>query len=323
MTRELKVSQFDFLYDIENEGYFSKSSGSGFGDCTFIKTVTITGVSTVDENGTIPVQFYWSRNGSHYPTTPYNDDVQVFSVGINESITIAFNKLLFNTETLTFSKGNDDTNVNHSIRVFVNSIKLLGDGKYSKEQVLYCLGDSIANPSAFVNRVNGHMNCQVKLEINEAGGDYRIVHVSDQSQTSTAFVNRLKANNYIIRRADVIMIAYGVNDVGLGVTDEQWISNINYIIKWKKQNYQNSKLIFVSPSPINDDTNYNRCKALHALTKTTINGIAKVYDIDISEAFTDRSIGMYLTDLVHLNQNGHDACASVLAPQLKNILGLT
>lgn len=325
MIRELATKNFDYLYDIENEGfYISGKNGNvinGIGHTSFVKSIIITAIATEGGTGLIPVLFAIAKSGTIYPL----DNASLINLPYNGSIEIKLNRILEIGESLIIKKDTSDVISTHTVSSLVNAIKISGDGLFYKSKVMYCVGDSVADLSgagAYVTRVNGHMHNIAKVGINAYGYDTRITSVSRSGKTSSDFRAELDNERWLIRKADLLIWQFGINDAAANVSSSNWESNLDHFIAWRNANYPNAKLVFITPNPVSDNTNNSRQIALNAITATKASIVNKIYYIDISSAYSERTYGgTYLHDGVHPNQAGHDACGLIIKNRMLEILG--
>ena len=230
------------------------------------------------------------------------------------TMTIELNKLLQQGEALFVSRAT--TEINGAIGVVTTGYRVSADTNFKAKRVIYGLGDSIANPSSYVTRYNGHMWNIAKLEVNKSianGGkayDARLAFDSMSGKTSTDLVNTLKAGRKVIDQADVILFQHGVNDAYQGTTDLVWNQNLQYMIDWRDANYPNAKLVFLGATPLasSETTENARLVELRAIQATYEDIPNNVYyfgmDTIILPNYTASST--YFTDAIHPTQASHD-----------------
>ena len=245
-----------------------------------------------------------------------------------ETITFELNKLLQPGEAIYVERASNEYNGN--IRVLTTAYRLAGDSNFKAKKVIYGLGDSIANPSSYVTRYNGHMWNIAKLEVNKSvanGGkayDARLVVDSMSGKTSTDLVNTLKAGRKVIDQADVILFMHGVNDAYQGTTDLVWNQNLQYMIDWRDANYPNSKLVFLGATPLasSETTQNARLVQLRAIQATYQDIPNNVYYFGMDTIVLPNYTGFstYFTDAIHPTQASQDLYGAGLGTYLKTIL---
>jgi len=248
-------------------------------------------------------------------------------ISVNSSIVLQVDKILQQGEQLLLQKGTNEKN--GDINYVVSGYKISADTNFDAERVMYCLGDSIANLSSYVNRFGGHMHWQARTALNairinpyDKGYDCRIVSDSMSGKNSTDLVNDLKAGMKIIRRANLILFQHGINDAYQGTSDGAWNANLTYMIAWRDANYPDAKLVFVGATPLKTgDTYLTRLGQLRTIEATYHDPSNNVYYVSLESAYPDVSSGSpYFTDSIHPSQLGHDACATILNPFLAGIV---
>lgn len=240
---------------------------------------------------------------------------------INTAITIPIKMLLTNKEAIYLKQDNAEPAAN--VQLIVNGIELMGDANFHAPKVIYSLGHSVADLSAYVSRFDGHMFNIAKGKLNENGLKYRIVGDTMPGLTSTQLIDTLKEGRKIVTQSDILIFNHGINDAFQNTTDQQWQENIAYFIAWGKKYYPKSVIVLLGDIKVsnNHPTENTRLDQLRTILATYEDTSKKIYYFGLDTIVLPNydANSTYFVDGVHLTQEAHDIIGEGLGAFLASI----
>jgi lysophospholipase L1-like esterase len=325
--KKLQVSDdFNPIWDIKNEGRpvaNLDANNKGY-DC-YIESLHY----TVHCTDNLPIQVVLQIGDSNqnlgqlaysYVTVP------------NGAYTIPINRLIrMGSTEIKIQVPNTGINAGRTISsgYYVVGQQIPQLSQFDEDNVIYSLGDSIDVLNAYVTRVCGHRNYQMLTELRKSGYDCRLASLAISGKSLNQFVEYFKQGYGQIRKASVILVQMGVNDVGQGVSNSTFATNLDYMKTWRNSLYPDAKLVICKGSPSNEISTYpdsvSRNNVQRGFNTQIDNFISSnvgnnIYMIDVFNNFPQNP--SLFTDQVHPTQAGHDIMGTILTNGMKSILGI-
>jgi lysophospholipase L1-like esterase len=306
------------LNDIQLEGKMLFTLKTpGLGSALYVDSVIV--MATSPTNAPVKFNFGTALNGS-FVAGQY-EGPSAF-IGANTSIQIPVKKIFKYGESLFIQKSTDESV--GIISFIANSYKISEDINFAAKNVIYCLGDSVANLDGYISRVGGHMFNVAKLSVNTIGYNSRMIADSMSGKSSTDLVNSLKNGLKVVRQADVILFMHGINDAYQNTTDANWRLNLEYMINWRNLNYPKSKLVLVGATHLSntESTQIERLAQLRAIESTYADANNNIYYKSMADVVLPNynPNSTYFTDGIHPTQASHDLYGAALGAFLKTIV---
>ena len=327
--RKLKTSEdFNPIWDIKNEGRpvaNTPANNKGY-DC-YIETLHY---SAYCADG-LPISMVLQIGDS---TQDLGQLSYSYVTVPNGAYSIPINRLIrMGSTEIKVSPGAGGINGGRTI---VSSYYIVGQevpqmSQFDEENVIYCLGDSIDVLNSYVTRVAGHKNYQMLGSLREIGYDCRLASMAVSGRSLNQFIEYFKNGYGQIRKASVILIQHGANDIGQNVTNEKFLENLQYMKKWRDSLYPDAKLVVCKVAPSNENGQYRANGVVRNNVQRGYNTVidnflaqnpnSNIHTIDVfSQVPQTPSLW---ADGVHLSQTGHDLVGTILATGMKTILALT
>lgn len=306
------------VMDIQLEGkYLVNLKTPGLGSSLYVDGVTILSASA---SANAVLFNFGTTLGGAFVASAYESSIA--SMAPNSSVFIPIKKILKYGEALFIQRASSETV--GTISAIINGYLISGDTNFSAKNVMYFLGDSVANLDGYITRVGGHMFNTAKLAVNTIEYDARLIADTMSGKTSTDLVNSLKNGLKIVRQADIILFMHGINDAYQGTTDAVWRTNLEYMISWRNINYPKSKLVFVGATHLSNTqtTQITRLAELRAIESTYANAGNNIYYKSMADVVLPNynPSSTYFTDAIHPTQASHDLYGAELGTFLKTII---
>lgn len=326
--RKLPVSQDDIILIIKNEGIpISQIEANSKGFDFYVQSINVSAYCSDGLPMDVVFQLNELKSGSEGSST-----LRL----MNGTVSIQVNSIYrLSKGEPKFTANNSGINLGRTIDVkyHVFGHKFPQLSKFTENNVILCLGDSIDVLNAYVTRAAGHRNYQMLRSLRGAGYDCRLASLAISGNSLDQFVGYFKDgySNASYQKADVILIQHGANDIGQNVTDTKFSENLLYMKTYRDENYPNAKLVFVQVAPSNISGAYATDGTIRNARQVTFNTLIRnfvlanpnsnIYTIDCYTGFP--MVSTNWADGVHFTQAGHDILAPMLANGMKTILGLT
>lgn len=323
------VDVHEAFYDIQNEGVFIAGIPTmDKGYDIYIQSIIVNAYCTDN----LPIEIYLQIgdnnqfSGTMYTTFTIKGDGSTFSIPINANIRGGRYELKFSKTNAAINNGRIITT-----NSFITGFKIPMLSQFTEKNIILSLGDSIDILNSYVTRIAGHKNLQMIQSLRQSGFDCRLSAVSISGNSLNQFVQYLKTGLFGIRKADVILIQHGANDVGQNVSNATFLSNLNYMKLYRDANYPYAKLVIAKMMPSNTSGTYFTDGTARNLIQggfnTQINSFVSantgnnIYKADIFTSFPSTNASYY-ADGIHLTQAGHDFAATLLINEMKSVLNL-
>jgi lysophospholipase L1-like esterase len=266
------------------------------------------GDTIVKRNSTKQIQYNIGTTlNAGYITNQYQNYSANF-ISPNASVNFEINKILNPNEALLIQKSNVE--LAGTVSVTTVGYTINSDTNFNASEVIYSFGDSVRNPSGYIDRYNGHMDNIAKLQVNDAGRDFRLVSDYMSGKTSSDLIVTLKSGQKIINQADLIIFNHGINDAYQGTTDQEWQDNIDFFIKWCRRYYPNSNILLLGATKLantqtTENTRLDELRVLQA-AKSDIPNKIWYYGLDTVVLPNYNPAAEYFTDNIHPTQASHD-----------------
>lgn len=323
------VDIHEAFYDAQNEGVFIASmptQNKGFD--IYIQSITINAYCADN----LPISMYLQiGDNNQYSGTMYTQ----FQINSGSSVSIPINMFVRGGRyEFKFLKDSTTMNTGRTINVnsFITGFKVPMISQFTEKNVILSLGDSIDVLDSYITRILGHKNLQMIQSLRQSNFDCRLATVSISGNSLNQFVGYFQTGLFKIRKADIILVQHGANDIGQGVSNATFLANLNYMKTYRDANYPSAKLVIVKMMPSNTSGTYYTDGTARNLiqagfntqidTFVAANTANNIYKIDVFTSFPSTTASYY-ADGVHLTQAGHDFAATLLTAGMKSILGLT
>lgn len=189
------------------------------------------------------------------------------------------------------------------LRGIVNGIAITADLNFNADKVIMWIGDSVSrgtsmggttfndqNWTAAVNPFD-HFSFQVRNHFQRRGYDVRLINKSMGSYKSTDATALIKFGWYDVDQVDCIFYQMGINDTGIGTPTSNAVFNANLdaIIDYRDRIHPNAKVVFVGPSPLNNNTQETQLINFRSLMSARASVPSNIYYVSLESAF-DRTV---------------------------------
>jgi len=327
MAKNFPVDTAQIFYDMKNEGTTTTAfNKEDKGYDYYIESITINAYC-VDG---LPIEMtYQIGDKTQFSVDMYREII----INSGTTVTVPVNQNIKGGRyDLKFAKSLTAINTGRTIvdRSFVSGWKVPMISNFTEKNVILCLGDSIDVLSSYVTRTIGHRNYTMLNNLRESGFDCRLASVAISGKSLSQFVEYFKQGLFKIRKADILLVQHGANDIGQSVSNAAFLANLNYMKSYRNANYPTAKLVIVKVVPSNatgayatDGTARNLVQAGYNTqidNFVSANSGNNIYSIDCFTSFPQVSTNW--ADGVHLTQAGHDLAGDLLTIGMKTILGL-
>ncbi len=240
---------------------------------------------------------------------------------------ITLNTIMLPRTGITYSLRNGDGTTPLMTSANIGGYRLTADLNFAASKVILWIGDSILRGSAMdgtsysnyadvtATTPDDHFAFKVRNALNAAKKDTRLVLKAMGSYTSRMMGVYRKQGGLTIDQADLIIYQLGVNDATGTTTDQQFSDELDAIIALRNSTraYWSSPILFVGPTPLNNNTHETRLAQLRSIMAAKANAEQKIYFVSCANDFDRTVLGNYAgNDGVHPSQAKQLAMATTI-----------
>jgi lysophospholipase L1-like esterase len=313
------------IIPISGNNQFQNSSA--FNVCTEVVLLDSVVISAIGGAGTIQLQFSSGMENSITGSQTFRTAI------LNGAVSIPMKKIVSPATFIALNGWFGEGLTSTRAIAYFSGMKMTADLNFNANKVIMWIGDSVTRGSSIGGsalvggggagsnlqtavKPTDHYAFQVRNNFQRRSIDCRLVLKAMGGFNSIDMNACINEGFLDIEKADIIFYQLGINDAIAGsgiVSNDTFSQNLNAVIDFRLRKFPNSKLVFLGPTPLNNNTNETRLVELRTIMASKASTPDNIYYLSLESSFDRTVLTNYnLNDGIHPNIASNILVANVI-----------